>query len=222
MRTKHKTKIAIVGLGAAGSVIARLLQKDAEIGKIICFVRNAQKAKEFLPDSMQKIILKEINAVKNKKLLILKIKGTDLIINAASSKINLEILDAAYKAGVNYLDLASQHLHNPFKAEQFEFDGKFKKKRLKGLICAGAAPGISNLLIAELAQKFDSIENIKLRLAEQTISSDIVSAWSPDSAVEELSEKIPVLKNSRFILKPPFQMKKFLTILCLSEKCRPL
>jgi saccharopine dehydrogenase (NAD+, L-lysine-forming) len=201
---KGKFKIAIVGLGAAGSVIVRFLQRDKEIKRIICFVRNPQKAKEFLPDGFKKVVFKKLNLVKERKKFIKNVRGVNLVINAASSKINLGILDAAYKTGVNYLDLASQHLHNSFKAEQFEFNQKFKKKGLKGLMCAGAAPGLSNLLIAKLASKFNSIENIKLRLAEQMISSDIISSWSPEMAIEELSEKIPVLKNNRFILKPPF------------------
>lgn len=199
-----KFKITIVGLGAAGSVIVRLLQRDKEIERIICFVRNAKKAKEFLAGGMRKIILKEIDAVKNKGRFIKEIKGLDLVINAASSKINLEILDACYKAGVNYLDLASQHLHHPFKIEQFEFDKKFEKKRLKGLICAGLASGISNLMIRKLANEFDSIDDIKLRLAENTISQDIISSWSLDLAIEELSEKVPVYRNGRFLLKEPF------------------
>ena len=204
MENQNKIKIAILGLGSAGSVIVRFLQRDKEIERIVCFVRNARKAREFLPDGTRKIILKEIDAVKNKGRFIKEIKGLDLVINAASSRINLEILDAAYKAGINYLDLASQHLHHPFKIEQFEFVKKFKEKRLKGLICAGIAPGISNLMIRKLADEFDSIDDIKLRLAENTVSQDIISSWSPDLALEELSEKVPVYRNDRFLLKEPF------------------
>ncbi len=196
--------IAILGLGAVGSVIVRLCQKDKQIRKIICLVRNKKKAKIFLTDGLKKVVLKEIDALKEKNRFIREISKADLVVNAASSRINLEVLEAAWKANVNYLDLASHHLRSPSSIEQFEFDGKFKRKGLKGLICTGIAPGISNLLIRKLAGGFDSIDNVKIRLAENTISQDIVSSWSPDLAIEELSDTVSVLKNGRFILKKPF------------------
>ena len=181
-----------------------LCQKDKQVKEIICCVRNIQKAKVFLPGGFKKIVLKEIDVIKEKKRLLKEISGVDLVVNAASSRINLQILDAAYRAGVNYMDLASHHLHNPFKAEQFEFDGKFKRKGLKGLICAGIAPGISNLLIRQLAEKFDAVDGIKLRLAENMVSEDIISSWSPDLAIEELADDVPVYKKGHFVLKEPF------------------
>jgi len=196
--------IAILGLGAVGSVIVRLCQKDKQIRKIICLTRNNKKAKIFLSEGLKKVVLKEIDVLKEKSRFIREISKAELVVNAASSRINLQVLEAAYQAKVNYLDLASHHLHNPFKAEQFEFDKKFKKQGLKGLICAGLAPGISNLLIQQLAADFDSINTIKLRLAEQTVSEDIISSWSPDLAIDELSDPVPVLKNGRFISKKPF------------------
>lgn len=201
-KNSPKLKIALVGLGASGSVIARLFQKDKQIKEIACFVRNVQKAKEFLPDGTRKIRLKRIDLEKTR--FAREISGADLVINAASSKINLEIMDAALKAGINYLDLASHHLRNPFKAEQLEFDAKFKKQGLKGLVCAGVAPGISNLLIRELAEEFDTVNDIKLRLAEHIVSQDVISSWSPEMAVEELSQDVPVYENGRFLLRPPF------------------
>lgn len=203
-KDNSKLKIALIGLGAAGSVIARLFQKDGQIKEVVCFARNIQKAREFLPDGFKKIRLEKIDPIKEKTRFVKEISGTELVINAASSKINLEILDAALKAEVNYLDLASHHLHSPFKAEQLEFDDKFKKRGLKGLICAGAAPGISNLLIRELAGKFDAVNGIKLRLAEHIVSQDIISSWSPELAVEELSQNVPVFVNGRYSLKKPF------------------
>lgn len=200
----RKLKIALVGLGASGSVIARLFQRDKQTKEITCFARDLKKAKEFLPDGMRKIRLKKIDAEKEKSRFTREISGVDLVINAASSKINLKIMDACLQAGANYLDLASHHLHSPFKAEQLEFDAKFKKRGLKGLICAGVAPGISNLLIRELAGQFDAVTSIKLRLAEHIVSRDIISSWSPEIAVEELSQNVPVYENGRFSLRPPF------------------
>ncbi len=198
-----KLKIALIGLGAVGSVIARLGQKDNQVEKITCFTRNSKKVAIFLPDGKRKISLKEINLPKDRKRLAGEIKGYDVVINAASYFLNPIIMEAAFKAGVNYLDLASA-IPEFDRAEQFKFNKKFKRKNLKALICAGVAPGISNLLVRELAEKFDSITDIKIRLAESTISQDIISSWAPDLVVEELSALIPVYKNNSFILKKPF------------------
>jgi len=196
--------IAILGLGAVGSVIVRLCQKDKQIRKIICLTRNNKKAKIFLSEGLKKVVLKEIDVLKEKSRFIREISKADLVVNAASSRINLQVLEAAWKANVNYLDLASQHLRTPSSIEQFEFDNEFKRKGLRGLICAGIAPGISNLLVRKMADDFDSINNVKIRLAENMVSQDIISSWSPELAIEELSEKVPVYKNGRFILKNPF------------------
>jgi len=125
-------------MGAAGSVIARFLQKNPEIKEILCFVRNIEKAKEFLPDGFKKISIRKIILPEDKSKFIKNISGSDLLINAASYKINAEVMDAAFKAKVNYLDLASYFLRSPH-VEQFDFDKKFKEFNLQGLIDAGAA-----------------------------------------------------------------------------------
>ncbi len=200
---KKNYKIAIVGLGASGSVIARLFQKDESISQITCFVRSVKKAREFLPDGTKKIILRQMDILKERRRFVREIAVSDLIINAASSLINLQIMEAARRAGVDYLDLASGHVY-PLKAEQLDYDKKFAKRNLKGLICVGVAPGISNLLISDLAGDFDSVDTVKLRLVEHVVSQDIISSWSPELAIEELMEDVPVYKNGRFIMKKPF------------------
>ena len=200
-------KILILGHGAVGSVLAKLLHKDKDV-KLIISADISFKVEE-KTDRMHKI---NINLKNKPQLLdILEKNKPDLVINASSPMFNSDILDECHKAGINYMDLAScwepnedKNSITPYKIEQFDFDEKFKEKKILGLIESGVSPGMTNLLVRECADEFDELEDVKIRLIDYSGSNELHFAWSKESLLDEINSKPLIYKEGKFKIMEPF------------------
>ena len=86
---------------------------------------------------------------------------------------------------MNYQDFSS----DDWQIEQLKFDADFKKLGLKALINASAAPGVTNLITAELASGLKRIEHIKIRLLVD-VSSDVpFTAWAKSIFFDQIWTK---------------------------------
>ena len=96
-------KILVLGHGAVGSVLTKLLKKEDKVKAVICADINFSKEEK--SGKMYKV---NIN-LKNKKQLsqLIKKHSPDLVVNACSPKFNPNILEECTKSGINYLDMAA-------------------------------------------------------------------------------------------------------------------
>ena len=194
-------KVLLVGSGAVASVISKLLISDETITQIICGTNNLESAKEFIPTSA-KLRLIELNA--SKKEDVEKVgENSDVVINASLPDFNEIILEAAFSVGINYLDLCS-HLKDGKTAEQLKFQKRFEDKKLKAIINAGISPGVTNLLVAEAADKLDEVEEVKIRTIEEQKASELIFSWSPKVLLDELTASPLVYRNGEFAFLKPF------------------
>jgi saccharopine dehydrogenase-like NADP-dependent oxidoreductase len=123
--------------------------------------------------------------------------GCDLLVNCVPAKFNCTVLRAALRFRSHYLDLASHLGRNPFKPEQLLFARQFIGTDRCAIINAGVAPGLSNLLAAEAAEQFDSIDSIRIRLFEGTESDQPVSTWSAEVAWDEAISRPRIYRDGR-------------------------
>src|SRR3979490_3486531 len=85
----------------------------------------------------------------------------------------------------HYMDLSSHLTRHPLKAEQFRYAKRFEEKNRAALINAGAAPGLTNLLVKRAAEMLDEVEAVHIRLYESTESADPLSQWSPEVSFDD-------------------------------------
>lgn len=194
--------ILIVGAGAVASVISRHLAKDRSITRIICASRNLKRAKQFINLKERKIKLIFLDAARV-SAIIKAARGANLIINASLPAFNEHIMTAALAARANYQDLASRLLDLK-TVEQLKFHARFKKAKLAGLINTGVAPGVTNLLAREAADKLDAVRAIHFRLLEEQKASELIFAWSAETILDELTAPPLVYENGKFIFTKPF------------------
>src|SRR3989344_7641786 len=96
-------KVVILGHGAVGSVIAKLLSKEQKVKEIICGDINFKKEQK-----IGKVHYKIINLIDEVKFVkFLNQANPDVVVNATHPKFNLHIMKACIKAKVNYIDTAS-------------------------------------------------------------------------------------------------------------------
>jgi saccharopine dehydrogenase (NAD+, L-lysine forming) len=199
-------RIFVLGVGGAGSLLAHLLLRQGHT--VWCGDRDPERARKFL-GKKSKIEVKEANA-RNLWSIVRAARGCNLIVNSSPAVFNEIILRAALRLGVHYLDLNSHLNRNPFRPEQYRFHKRFLAKNRAAVICTGAAPGLTNLLVKRASELLDQVESVQLRLYESTESKDPVSTWSPEVMYDEAISSPRVYRNGRFAMTKRFaEREKF-------------
>jgi len=187
-------RIFVLGAGATGSLIARLLVRQGH--QVTCGDRNPDRARRFLGRD-SRIPIRQVNA-RNLWSIVVAARGCHLIVNASTAVLNKIVLRAALRLRAHYLDTASHQTDAPFQAEQLRFRAQFVAKRRTAVINAGVAPGLTNLLVARSADILDGIGTVHIRLYESTGSDEPVSQWSSDGAFDEAVSRPRVYRNGGF------------------------
>src|SRR5580704_5999992 len=193
-------RIFVMGAGGTGGLLAKLLERQGHT--VWCGDRDVERAQRFL-GKKSGIKIVEANA-RNVWSIARAARGAQLVVNTSPAVFNKIILRAALRLRAHYLDLNSHLTTNPFRPEQFRFHKQFVAKNRASLICAGAAPGLTNLLAQRSSEMLDSVEAIQFRLFESTESKDPISTWSADVAYDAAISRPRVYRNGRFLLGKRF------------------
>ena len=200
-------KIIILGHGAIGSVLAKLLQKEESVKLVVSADISFKQEKKFEKWHHMNINLKNKSELES----LLKKYHPDLVINATSPWFNPDILQECAKLGINYMDMAAcwepdpdKTALSPYKIEQFDFDRQFKEKNILGLIESGVSPGLTNLFVRECADEFDELEDVKIRLVDYSGTDEFSVAWSKESLLDEIGSKPLVYSDGKFKIVEPF------------------
>jgi hypothetical protein len=187
-------RIFVLGAGATGSLIAQLLVRQGH--RVMCGDRNPDRARRFL-GRKSRIPIREVNA-RSVWNIVKAARGSHMVVNASPAVLNKIVLRAALRLRAHYLDTASHQTDSPFHAEQARFGKQFLAKNRTAVFNAGAAPGLTNLLVARSADLLNGIEFVQIRLYESTGSDEPVSQWSSDAAFDEAVSRPRVYRNGRF------------------------
>ncbi|MGC1620642.1 MAG: saccharopine dehydrogenase NADP-binding domain-containing protein [Candidatus Acidiferrum sp.] len=199
-------RIFVLGAGATGSLLAELLQRQGHT--VWCGDRDPGRARRFLGDRST-IAVAEVNA-RNMLGIVRAARGCQLIVNASASVFNQIVMRAALRLRAHYVDLSSHLTRNPFKSEQFSYVKRFEGKNRTALINAGAAPGLTNLLVKRSAEMLDEVHSVQIRLYESTESDDPISQWSPEVSFDEAISHPRVYRQGKFRMEKRFaELEKF-------------
>ncbi|HUO34509.1 MAG TPA: saccharopine dehydrogenase NADP-binding domain-containing protein [Candidatus Acidoferrum sp.] len=193
-------RIFVLGAGGTGSLLAQLLEKQGHT--VWCGDRDVERARRFL-GKKSKIEVVEANA-RNLWSIVRAGRGANLVVNASPAVFNEIILRAALRLRAHYLDLSSHLTRQPFKPEQLRYHKRFVSKNRAAVICAGAAPGLTDLLAKRGAELLEACESIFIRLYESTESKDPVSMWSAEVAYDEATSRPRIYRDGRFAFAKRF------------------
>jgi len=185
--------VVLGGAGAVGTVIVKHLVKSSEITEVVCADIAMERAIRIANElKSSKLKIKKVNAA-NFNSVLNALLDADLVINAARPEWNMSIMDAAIETGAHYMDLAAEGLYR-----QLARDEEWKKANLTALISIGEDPGMSNVFAKYIAEKLDTVEEIRIRDGYQIISDDIIFTFAPDIAIEECIYKSIIYENGEF------------------------
>jgi len=200
-------KVLLLGLGLVGSNICRMLIANDTISELICCDKNSEKINA-VKSSLKNVHYDDVHCIVDFRKLNLSrsseienfIKGVDVVINSVSPTLNIKIMKGCLKAGVDYLDLASNEYAN---AEQLSLNSEFVHEGLRAIINLGVSPGLTNLMAKWCSEVLDEVEVVRVRLVEDQIPYWRVWSWSPHLTIEHFSCPPIVYEDGHFKIEKP-------------------
>ncbi len=162
-------RIAILGVGGLGRTLASELRTDARVEALLLADIRGERARVLtairgrVPIEARQLNLEDTAAV------VRAVRGWDTIVNTALPRYNLALMEAALEAGTNYLDVSATGPRvpggKPGILEQLDLDERFRAAGRTALLSMGMDPGMSNVMARDAADRFDSIDAIRIRTA---------------------------------------------------------
>lgn len=175
-------KITVLGIGKVGTLVATLLQ---ETGFEVCGVDLA--AKKGLPFPFKAMDVGQIDT------LAQELRQMDAVVSCMPYHLNKDIARVAHEAGIHYFDLTEDVSTTKTIIEM--------SKNASAVMApqCGLAPGFIGIVGASLADKFQHIRHIRLRVGalpqHPTGLLGYAFNWSPEGVVNEYLNDCEVLEN---------------------------
>lgn len=147
-------RITVLGAGAMGGSVARLLARHDEVDLAVVDA-DAERAGRVV----EAIGRGTATALPADGLTPEVLRGSDAVAVCVPYRLNLEAMTAALGAGVPYADLGGLfHMTR----RQLERDGEFREAGVPAVVGVGACPGLSNVMARLAAGRLDAVESIDI------------------------------------------------------------
>jgi saccharopine dehydrogenase (NAD+, L-lysine-forming) len=120
---------------------------------------------------------------------------TDVLVNAASYRVNLHAMRAALEAGCHYVDLGGLYW---LTGDQLELDLAFREAGLLALLGMGSSPGKTNVMARQAVRELDDApDRIDVYAAGRDLDPPpgVSFPYSPRTLVDELTLAPVVIRN---------------------------
>lgn len=202
-----KKTVMVLGLGAQGFAAARCFDKEPTVEKIICADADPNALKQVNRLEKGEAVL--VNAA-DKDSIVEAARGVYLLVNAMPLSFTPNVMDAALEVGAHYQDYAAStafakewvdSIHRQFE----EYGPKFEKAGLLALVGTGSAPGLICAATRDAMRYLDSCETIRNMVWEGVIAKSFQPFWwSPEVALEDMSELSYAYIDSKLIRREPY------------------
>ena len=214
-------KVLLVGVGGVGEAIAAIAKPRAWMEQMVLADYNVKRAREVQKKLGQnkRFPVEFIDASKKSEIIKLAKKyKVDMIMNAVDPIFNEQIFDAAYAAGVTYMDMAmtlsTPHAKDPFNKcgvklgdYQFAKAKDWKKKKLLALVGIGVEPGMADVFARYAADHlFDEIEELGIRDGANIAIEgyEFAPNFSIWTTIEECLNPPVIWENGKWFTTAPF------------------
>lgn len=197
-------RIAIVGAGAMGLRVAEELlasSPDVELLAIDASHDSVSKFEREVADDRVRTSVEDANEIEQ---LAATLQGVNVVVNSAQYDVNRQVMNAALKAGVHYVDLGGM-FHETRR--QLKLHEEFKKAGLTALVGMGAAPGVTNILGAHACADFEIVESVEASFGasveDHKDASQFVPPYSLRTIMQEFLEESVQFLNGAHQSQPP-------------------
>ncbi|MHA1155785.1 MAG: saccharopine dehydrogenase C-terminal domain-containing protein [Candidatus Heimdallarchaeota archaeon] len=154
-------KFLVLGSGYMGRAVAYDLAHSENVEEIRLADIDISRVKE-VAEWINSPLIKAIEIdVSDKNQVLTAKQGIDSVIGCISYKFNYDLSKLAIYSGANYCDLGG---NNTIVNKQFTLDEEAKKAGVTIIPDCGLAPGVASVFVAAGTEKFDSLEEIHIRV----------------------------------------------------------
>jgi len=183
-------KVIIIGAGAQATVLCGVLSEAEDVSRIVLTDINPARAREIAETNRSgKIAAEKIDASDIEQMST-RMKGEqfDLVINATIPMFVRQVLQAAYKARIDYLDMASNEIYPEpgVPIEQLAYAEQWEKAGLRCLTGAGGDPGLTNIMAKDAVLELDQVDSIRIKDFGIVECDQPVALWSMRTYLEDL------------------------------------
>lgn len=209
-KLSYMKRVIIFGCGLIGFYIVKDIVSNWKVDEITVvddFEDNLKNVEEL--NRKLKIENKEItiipikkNIVNDKELLVEVARGSLVGIGSLPHSVSKYAMDICIEAKVNFVDLVyDDHLSGREKINDLAI-----KSGISVIPAMGVAPGLSNVMVAEGVNKFDSVDSVKIYVGgipEHRIAPfDYKTVFSAASVVNEYIRDARIRRNGKMIKLP--------------------
>lgn len=201
-------EVVQLGCGVCGLVCAEHLARHPAVDHVLLADRRIEGAEALAARlKSDRVSVQRVDGTDPAALSPL-LKGADIVIASMPWRLNLAVLEAAARAGVDYLDFGM-----PFDGTGPEFDTADRRCRdadVSALVGMGMEPGISDVLAMHAARTFDRVDEVHV-FDGDTASIEglaLFSTWSPVDLLDEMSVPAAVFEDGEIMFLPPLSVKR--------------
>lgn len=197
-------KIAIVGAGAMGTMVARELLAAAPDTSLVLIDANADRLRILADALLPAAVTTHRRDAVDVTALAGALAGLDLVVNAAQYDVNLLVMQACLHARCHYLDLGGMfHMTR----RQLGLGADFRAAGLTAVLGMGAAPGLTNVLAGLGGDELDSVDSIDAAFAASASdappSTVFVPPYSMRTIMQEFCEPSVQFIDGALNTQPP-------------------
>jgi saccharopine dehydrogenase (NAD+, L-lysine-forming) len=195
-------RIAVIGgAGGMGSITTADAAQSDGVERVILVDRDGERAAEIAAAHGNVEVRDPGESAQDMRAAL---AGSDAVVNAATHRLNIPVMQACLEVGAHYTDLGGLYY---YALEQYELDGAFRTAGLSAAISMGAAPGITNMLAAAAVAHLDTVESIEVldaAVAGRPYDPDepYVPAYAADTLIDEFTRPAPMFIDGREQLMP--------------------
>jgi saccharopine dehydrogenase-like NADP-dependent oxidoreductase len=182
MRQGQTRSVLVLGAGAQGNVVADVLSRADDVGTLVLADIDPNRAAETAANlGSAKIRTGRVDAGDLEGTTqFLKSEHFDLVVNTALPEFIPRVMLAALRAGCHYLDLSSTLFYERrgLPIEQLEHAKEWQASGSTALVNGGSAPGLTNVMAREGADRLDEVDAIRIRDYSVTTCDVFVALWS--------------------------------------------
>ena len=197
--TQDRNFVVLGGAGTIGRIVGHDLFESHPKNSILIADFNEVAAREMARAFRSRRVRAVHADATQVNELVKVIGGHSVVLNCTQHHFNLNVMQAALATKVHYIDLGGLFT---WTRKQLKLHQDFVRAGLTAIVGMGCSPGITNIMVRFVADRFQSIQSIKIRIGSRDFNvtpNDFCFPYSAQTVVEELLLRPWVFKNGKFL-----------------------